>query len=388
MTSNTDYAIKQIIHDTPLVLAQIAIAFIFIRWAKRRKIAWLTVGIVGTFELVTVLMDCFTWFWPMVRLLSPHFTWMRTVTFLWMFPSSAALFIFLFYRLLLNRSPKETNPTRRGLIHTAGAAALAAPFAVEAFGVFIGRSDFHTRHVELKIRDLHRDLEGLRILQLSDVHLGAYLSVKELAWVIDASNEYKPHVALMTGDLISTWGDPIDACLAQLKRVRSDAPMLGCLGNHEAYVRAEEYVRKNAAALGIEFLRHRSRQLRFGDGVINFGGIDYLPFKMRGRYLSDAAELKSPGMLNVLLSHNPDVFPEAAAQGWDITLAGHTHGGQVTVEIFEQTLNPARFYTRYVSGLYARGNAQCYVTRGIGTIGIPARVGATPEITFLQLRKA
>lgn len=392
--SNGENFFHQILTILPFVAAQIGLGFTFIGWAKRRfsvrgvTAAWFVTGFVGSFELVTILMDSFPWFWPAVRPLAPHFAWMRTTTLVWMFPSSIAYASFLVYRFLLRRSPKEVNPVRRRLIHTAGTAAILAPFAAEAFGAFIGRLNFQTREVDLKIKGLHPDLEGLRILQLSDVHLSAYLNVKDFARVIDASNELRPHVALMTGDLISTWGDPIDDCLAQLNRVRCDAGMLGCLGNHEAYTGSESYVSKQAASLGIRFLRHQNRQLRFGNATLNFGGVDYLPFKMRGRYLPGVERLKSADALNILLSHNPDVFPEAAAQGWDVTLAGHTHGGQVTLEIFEQTLNPARFYTRYVSGLYQRGDALCYVTRGIGTIGIPARLGATPEITLLRLRKA
>jgi predicted MPP superfamily phosphohydrolase len=90
----------------------------------------------------------------------------------------------------------------------------------------------------------------------------------------------------------------------------------------------------------------------------------------------------------MMLSHSPDVFPKAAAQGWDLTLSGHTHGGQVTIEIVEQNVNVARFFTPYVAGEYHLGNASCYVTRGIGTVGIPARLGVPPEITLLKLRKA
>ena len=95
-----------------------------------------------------------------------------------------------------------------------------------------------------------------------------------------------------------------------------------------------------------------------------------------------------PGALNVLLSHNPDVFPVAAQQGYNLVLAGHTHGGQVNIEILDAGINPARFFTPYVYGLYRQGNAASYVTRGIGTIGIPARIGAPPEISLLRLRKA
>jgi predicted MPP superfamily phosphohydrolase len=96
----------------------------------------------------------------------------------------------------------------------------------------------------------------------------------------------------------------------------------------------------------------------------------------------------APGAVNVLLSHNPDVFPAAVRQGYNLVIAGHTHGGQVTVEILDQSINAARFFTPYVYGLYRQGNAAAYVTRGIGTIGIPARIGAPPEITLLRLQKS
>ena len=88
------------------------------------------------------------------------------------------------------------------------------------------------------------------------------------------------------------------------------------------------------------------------------------------------------------MSHNPDVFPAAARKGFDLTVAGHTHGGQVTVEILNQTLNVARFITPFVSGYYRLdqpSRSSLYVTRGICTIGLPARICATPEITLLRL---
>jgi len=98
--------------------------------------------------------------------------------------------------------------------------------------------------------------------------------------------------------------------------------------------------------------------------------------------------LVAPGAVNVLLQHSPDVFPAAVSKGYNLLLAGHTHGGQVTVEILDQAINPARFFTPYVYGLYRLGGAAAYVTRGIGTIGVPARIGAPPEISLLRLRKA
>ncbi len=92
-----------------------------------------------------------------------------------------------------------------------------------------------------------------------------------------------------------------------------------------------------------------------------------------------------PGACNVLLSHNPDVFPVAARKGFQFTLAGHTHGGQVRVEILRQDLNIARFFTPYVDGLYRDGSSSIFVSRGIGTIGLPTRLGSTPEVALLHL---
>ena len=98
----------------------------------------------------------------------------------------------------------------------------------------------------------------------------------------------------------------------------------------------------------------------------------------------------APNAVNVLLSHNPDVFAVAVSQGYDFTIAGHTHGGQVNVEILSQSLNIARFITPFVYGYYSLKRpsgapASIYVSRGIGTIGLPVRIGAPPEIPLLRL---
>ena len=103
---------------------------------------------------------------------------------------------------------------------------------------------------------------------------------------------------------------------------------------------------------------------------------------------ADAEKLVVPGVANLLLSHNPDVFPVAVRKGYDAVLSGHTHGGQVTVEILNQTLNVARFATPYVAGLYRLEGRSCYVTAGIGTIALPVRIGAPPEITVVRLTRA
>ena len=106
-----------------------------------------------------------------------------------------------------------------------------------------------------------------------------------------------------------------------------------------------------------------------------------------------ARERRCSRASNLLLSHNPDVFPTAIQRGFQAVLSGHTHGGQVNVEILHQNVNPARFRTPFTSGPLSSGTirrapASCFVTNGIGTIGMPIRLGAPPEIALLRLRRA
>jgi predicted MPP superfamily phosphohydrolase len=302
--------------------------------------------------------------------------------------ATAVLGIYYVLRAVRRHFGAETSPGRRMAINAAGNALLAAPFAVMAYGSLVQRTAFRVREVDIPLPGLPQDLEGLRILHLSDIHLSAFLSERELERVIDASNELRPHVAFMTGDLISGQSDPLDACIRQLARVKSDAGMFGCMGNHERYSRAEGYTARQAARAGIPFLRHEARELRFGGTVMNIAGSDFEPHRNRTRYLTGMESFAVPGAVNILLQHSPDVFPAAASKGYNLLLAGHTHGGQVTFEILDQSINPARFFTPYVYGLYRIGDSAAYVTRGIGTIGVPARIGAPPEISLLRLRKA
>ena len=116
--------------------------------------------------------------------------------------------------------------------------------------------------------------------------------------------------------------------------------------------------------------------------------------------LQNIERLVRRDMPNILLSHNPNTFYSAAELGIELSLAGHTHGGQVNVEIIHSALNPARFMTRFIAGAYqlpmslseqgatdaAPQWSRLYVNRGLGTLALPARIGATPEITLLTLR--
>lgn len=302
--------------------------------------------------------------------------------------ATAMLVIHTAMRLVSRMLSAATHPGRRQVLNATGNVLMAAPFAVMGYGALVQRTDFRVREVDLAIAELPEDLENFRILHLSDIHLSAFLSEREFARVVDASLELRPHLAVVTGDLISGPRDPLDACIRQLARLKADAGIFGCMGNHERYAKSEAYTERECARRGIRFLRGQAAPLRFGNTVMNVAGCDFVSFRQRRSYLAGMDRLVDPGAFNVLLQHNPDVFPVSARQGYNLLLAGHTHGGQVTVEILEQSINPARFFTPFVYGTYRAGKASAYVTRGIGTIGVPARIGAPPEISVLRLRKA
>jgi predicted MPP superfamily phosphohydrolase len=273
-------------------------------------------------------------------------------------------------------------PGRRRFLRAAAGGALTAPAIVTA-AAYISRDDLHFREFDISIPGLPQDLHGLRIVQLSDIHLGPFVSESLLSRAIGMANDSKAHLALVTGDLISLLGDPLDMCIRRLGELRSDAGTYGCMGNHEIYARSEAYTCSEGAKLGMRFLRQQAEVLRFGNAELNLAGVDYQPRKLP--YLQGAERLIKPGATNVLLSHNPDVFPVAGGQGFDLTISGHTHGGQVNFEILDQDVNIARFFTPYIYGRYERGGKSLFVTRGIGTVGAPARLGAPPEVALIRL---
>ncbi|MEO8028436.1 MAG: metallophosphoesterase, partial [Bryobacteraceae bacterium] len=217
----------------------------------------------------------------------------------------------------LQAKERLTSPARRHFLRVAAGAAYAAPAAI-GYAAILQRHDLQMREVEVRIAGLPKDLDGLKLVQLSDIHMGEFLSRSDVTRAVDIANETNAHIALITGDLISYDGDPLEECLAELKRLRADAGVFGCLGNHETYAHAEEKVTVWGARLGMRFLRGESASLSFGKANLNLAGVDYQPF--RQPYLDGVESLVVPASLNVLLSHNPDVFPVARRKGFPLTI--------------------------------------------------------------------
>lgn len=345
----------------------------FLFWALGSWMASMGVVLIGFMFRFRRVAHFFPYGWS---------NWIQGFAILWAFLSVLLVGAWALTSLL-PRSKAVYSPSRRAFLQTANAAVIGIPLAATGYGTFVQRHLLSLREQKIPIPNLPPDLHGLRIVQLTDIHLSPFLSAREVERAVAMANETRAHIALVTGDLITNIGDPLDHCLELLSRLRADAGIFGCMGNHEIVAESERYTQVQGARLGMRFLRQQSVLLPFGNALLNLAGVDYQRYNER--YLRRAERLVAPGAFNVLLSHNPDVFPVAVKKGFPLTIAGHTHGGQVRIEILGQDLNVARFYTPYVDGLYRMDNAAIFVSRGIGTIGLPTRIGAPPEVALLKL---
>lgn len=397
MAENIPFALKAATRAVELflVIAQVHFAALLYRRLRRRGVrgaAVLSVGAAacGLFLIcISDMVSLHLELYELSRRVPPFIHLASAVHVAGSFGAYAA---YLVWRLAAwswgpaAESQSADGFSRRDFLDGSAKTAMALPFVVGGYGTFIGRDDFEVRETELRVKGLSADLDGLRIVQISDFHYGPYLSRKDLRRVVGMANELRPQLAFVTGDFITREGDPLEECLDELAQLRADSGLWGCLGNHEEFAKCSDLTARYAAEKGIQVLRQRAQTLRFGDSRINLIGVDYQ--RQSSGYLTGVADLVDASSFNVLLSHNPDVFPTAAAAGCDLTLSGHTHGGQITVEIVEQTVNPGRFFTPFVVGEYRIGEKAAYVTRGVGTVNMPMRIGATPEIATLVLRSA
>ncbi len=315
------------------------------------------------------------WLWRGARGLFWREWVQSSIVIWWLWSIMAAVAV-----LIIHRRDSVDGDRRRFLRSTAAAVCAGVPAVALGAGV-ITRKDFVINEVKIACAHLPKDLENLRLLQISDIHIGSFFSATDLERVVDACNQLRPDLAFVTGDLITTGRDPLDRCIAELKRLRSGSGIWGCMGNHEYYAGIEEHVKRMAARQGIEFLREEARSLQFGQSRLNLVGVDYRPWQN----LQEVDGLLEPGQFNLLLAHTPEIFPVSARKGFDLTLSGHTHGGQVNLDVFGANFNVADLHTPYTKGLYRLPNSSIYVNSGLGTIGLPVRIGAPPEITLIHL---
>ncbi len=263
----------------------------------------------------------------------------------------------------------------------AGVAVVAVILA--AWGMFRALGGPRVRHLDVRVPGWPSALDGYRLVHISDLHLGPMLGEGFARRLARQINGLEPDLVAVTGDLVDGEASRYRDRVAPLAQLRTRDGVFFVTGNHDHYSGAAAWT-EVVTALGWRALRNRRVEVR---DAFQLAGVDDRQSAMldgTGEDLTGVLEGRAAGRPLILLAHQPLVFPAAAAAGVDLQLSGHTHGGQ----IIPFQLMVRLVYSRFVSGLYRRGDAQLHVSPGTGFWGPPIRVGAPAEITVLEISGA
>jgi predicted MPP superfamily phosphohydrolase len=254
-----------------------------------------------------------------------------------------------------------------------------------AYGVLVRRRWFRVVEREVRVAGLDPAFDGLRVAQLSDLHVGM-LTPKSwaLAWS-RAANAQKPDLVVVTGDMVTSGVDFHDDIAEALGELRAPLGVFACMGNHD-YFGEGEPLASLLTGRGIRVLRNEGHVVEHGGARLWLAAID--DTWTRRDDLALAMKGRPEGVATMLLAHDPARFDEAAKAGAELVLSGHTHGGQLAVPFLSRTLSLSSLAHKYNVGFYTSGRSTLYVHPGLGTTGPPIRIGAAPEVTVLILRAA
>jgi hypothetical protein len=242
------------------------------------------------------------------------------------------------------------------------------------------------RRVEIHLARWPDALDGFRIVQLSDLHIGSLLGRSFAASLVERVNTLEPDLIAVTGDLVDGGVRHLMDEVEPFAGLRARHGVFFTTGNHDYYSGADAWLDR-VRALGMRPLRNERVTIGGGCEAFDLAGVDDHHAALfggdHGEDLPHALEGRDPGRALVLLAHDPTTFKRAAALGVDLQISGHTHGGQIW---------PFRYLVRiaipYVAGSYRKNGAQLYVSRGTGFWGPPMRLFAPAEITELVLRRS
>lgn len=281
------------------------------------------------------------------------------------------------------QSSQLRNWTRREWL---GAAAVSLP-VVATFGTTAfcmpRMTRFRVRELTVSIKDLPPALDGVRIAHLTDTHVGKFTRGKVLDEIVAATNRLEADLVLFTGDLIDNTIRDLPVAVAMLQRLRSGSGLFVIEGNHDLFDDRAGF-EKGVRDAGVAMLRNEVATVRVRGVPVQILGIVWNHGdKNIARDVDQVAALRDPAAFPILLAHHPHAFERAAELGFPLTLAGHTHGGQLMLTP-EFGAGPVMF--RYWSGLYQKLGRALVVSNGTGN-WFPLRLNAPAEIIHLTLRK-
>jgi predicted MPP superfamily phosphohydrolase len=278
---------------------------------------------------------------------------------------------------------RALDPERRlFLAQLVGFGVLFANFGMSVAGFRNATaSAIHVKRIKVALRNLPESLEGYRIVQVTDIHVGPTIGRDFIQTIVREVNALEPGLVAITGDLVDGTLAQLEDQTAPLKDLRAKDGVFFVTGNHEYYTGDVDEWLQWLSGIGIRPLRNERVAIRDG---FDLAGTDDISARGNGhgQDIPKALEGREKGRPVVLMAHQPRSFKEAKRLGVDLQLAGHTHGGQIfpfhyVVALFEP----------YLAGLYQEGDSQLYVSRGTGYWGPPMRLGAPSEITEVTLSR-
>jgi len=293
-------------------------------------------------------------------------------------------------RLRDNPSVVRFDSSRRRFLLRGMEGLTAVSFGAATYGVFEGRSGYEFTDARMEVRGLSRALDGFTIGLVSDIHSSSFMTKKQMDGYCSALMSLGTDLIVVPGDFVNSQTEEVYPFAESFSALHAPCGVYGVMGNHDFYAPDPDRVAREVDACGVRLLRNDNVIIGKNGARLALLGIDDVGKSDRATsHMQNAARGVPDDLPRVLLSHRPYFLDEAAALGMDIVLSGHTHGGQIVLgHIGPLVLTPAAVASPYISGLYSSGRTQMYVSRGIGTVGLPMRVNCPPEITRITLRRA
>ncbi|HPP38945.1 MAG TPA: metallophosphoesterase [Candidatus Kapabacteria bacterium] len=285
----------------------------------------------------------------------------------------------------------EIDYSKRRTIETVGWTFAAIPFFSAGLGLTRDTTSIQFHIIELELPKFPIKDGAFTIVQISDIHSGSLLSKKLIDKTVRAINDAKPDLVVITGDFVNFRIEELDFILPSLNNLYPTYGTFGCMGNHDYYVGKENISKFNQKLekVGIKLLNNSNYQINTGKGIVQIAGVENSGMSNQNYADFDKAlEGLNPESSIIMLCHEPNNWEKSILRKLpiDLTLSGHTHGGQFGVNIVGKEISPASLVYKYWAGLYKVGDQYLYVNRGLGTTGPPFRVGVKPEITICKLR--
>jgi len=295
--------------------------------------------------------------------------------------------------------------SRSDFLVRSGLIVASLPFIGLIWGMVKGAYDYQVKNIKLNLANLPKSFHGYKIVQISDLHVGSFVSKEPLEEAVRIINEQNADIILFTGDLVNNRSDELNIHKAALSKLKAKHGVFSTLGNHDYgdYVKwdSDELKRENLQTLidghremGWDILMDEHRHIEKDGEKITLIGVQnysmHLRFPKYGS-LPKATKNIAYSDFNILLSHDPSHWRGEVIQDFpqiDLMLAGHTHGFQFGVDLPNFKWSPVQYVYKEWAGLYTEGKQQMYVNRGLGFLGYPGRVGILPEITVFELHKA